>query len=80
MIIKKRERIGIAWILSILLIFVSQCPVYGQETKADAAFKDGVRAFRQKDYNLAATLFKTARAAGLKTEALGYNLGVSHYK
>ncbi len=80
MIIKKKERIGIAWILCILLIFVSQRSVYGQETKADAAFKDGVRAFRQKDYNVAATLFKTARAAGLKTEALGYNLGVSHYK
>ncbi len=80
MIIKKRERIGIAWILCILLIFVSRCSVFGQETKADAAFKDGVRAFRQKDYNVAATLFKTARAAGLKTEALGYNLGVSHYK
>jgi tetratricopeptide (TPR) repeat protein len=44
------------------------------------AFKDGVEAFRNKQYQDAADAFERAWREGLETTALYYNLGASYYK
>lgn len=43
-------------------------------------FEDGLTAFRNGDYALAAGHFEAAKAGGMDSAALYYNLGVSYYR
>jgi Tfp pilus assembly protein PilF len=50
------------------------------ERSATAAFAAGTEAYAAKNYGLALTHFEKARAAGLDSAAVHYNIAVCHYR
>jgi tetratricopeptide (TPR) repeat protein len=55
-------------------------PVTLHAAAGDDLFTQGVRAFKDGDFSVATDFFQRARAAGVDTPALFYNLGASLYK
>jgi len=61
-------------------LITAAVPAANAETQAEGQFEKGVAAFKAGDYQQAAGHFEAARAAGLSSPALYYNLGVSYYR
>jgi len=65
--------------LAIALLALS-VPAHAQTDAASAAFRDGVTAAHGGDYEQALRHFEAARAAGMNTPQLHFNLGVSYHQ
>jgi len=66
-------------ITALILVAVVASPAHAQ-SDADGLFKEGNQLFRSGLYHAALLRYREARAAGLETSLLHYNLGVVHYK
>jgi tetratricopeptide (TPR) repeat protein len=55
-------------------------PAMSHAAAGDDLFAQGVRAFKEGNFSVAADLFQRARTEGVDTPALFYNLGASLYK
>lgn len=72
-----QSRFRIIWAL--VLLASAALPVAAQ-TDADASFREANQLFRSGLYHAALLRYREARAAGLDSPLLHYNLGVVHYK
>ncbi len=62
----------------LLLVFAIQLPLCGEA--APSSLEQGVSALRAADYHAAVRYLEQARAAGIDTAGLHYNLGVAYYR
>ncbi len=68
-------------LLPVLLFLVLSLPAPAEAVpKGDAAFRQGIQAFKREDYRQALEAFERAWRAGMRRPSLYYNLGVCHYK
>lgn len=67
-------------LLGAALVLVIMTPGVDARDAADELFGSGVEAFREERYEDALEHFRRARARGLDSPALHYNMGVSYYR
>lgn len=65
-------------LLGLVLVCLLPAPAAAQE--ADHLFQRAIEAFRNQDFARAAELFQKARAAGMESPVLSYNLGATYYR